>query len=139
VKSLIRFRCVSKTWCSLIVSPHFIATHLNRALSKSNPKNPPYFLFHCFDYKDYKDSFTLRSSDDPFPLDDCILGSHTRELSLDQEIEEFYMEREMEMENFLQVVGSPNNSGVCLLWNPSIQKVILLPDPNIGANFGGFT
>ena len=55
------------------------------------------------------------------------------------------------MENFLQVVGSsngvvcladnifPRNSGVCLLWNPSIQKVVLLPDPNIGANFGGFT
>ncbi|XP_059450801.1 F-box/kelch-repeat protein At3g06240-like [Corylus avellana] len=80
---------------------------------------------------------------------DSILGSHIRELSLDQEIEEYDMEREME--NFLQVGGSsngvvcladnifPKNSGVCLLWNPSIQKVILLPDPNIGANFGGFT
>jgi F-box interacting protein len=55
------------------------------------------------------------------------------------------------MNDFLHVVGSSNgvvcladytfrgNSGLCILWNPSIQKVILLPDPNIGANYGRFT
>ncbi|XP_062152249.1 F-box/kelch-repeat protein At3g06240-like [Alnus glutinosa] len=159
VKSLIRFRCVCKTWCSLIASPHFIATHLNRALSKSNAQHPPYLLFHYFDSDFQTQCFTLHYSDDPFPANhsDKHLafysspGIRTRELSLDQEIEEIEEKRGY-LNDFLHVVGSSNgvvcladyvfrkNSGsLCVLWNPSIQKVILLPDPNIGANFGGFT
>jgi hypothetical protein len=52
-KSVIKLRCVSKTWCSPISSPHFIATHLSRALS--NPEYPSNLVFHHFDYPLKKD------------------------------------------------------------------------------------
>ncbi|XP_030970037.1 F-box protein CPR1-like [Quercus lobata] len=39
VKSLIRFRCVSKSFGSTITDPKFIATHLNQAISLSNNNN----------------------------------------------------------------------------------------------------
>ena len=39
VKSLIRFRCVFKSWNCIITDPIFITTHLNRAKSLSNNNN----------------------------------------------------------------------------------------------------
>jgi F-box interacting protein len=161
VKSLIRFRCVSKTWCSLISSPHFIATHLNRALS--NP-HPPYLLLHHVNENIAKERFTLHSFDDPFPrnhftkhLDYTSPAIHTLLLSLDQEIEEkggffAYPSDFIDLhclqfpDNGFYVAGSSNglvclvddiydvychNFGLFVVWNPSIQKAISLPEPNI--------
>lgn len=65
VKSLIRFRCVSKTWFTLITTHDFISKHLNRALS--NPQHPPHLLFRHFDENMKKETFTLHSSHDPLP------------------------------------------------------------------------
>ncbi|XP_059631104.1 F-box protein CPR1-like [Cornus florida] len=36
VKSLLRFRCVSRPWCALIDSKHFIKSHLNRSIEASS-------------------------------------------------------------------------------------------------------
>ena len=66
VKSLIRFRCVFRTWFSLICCHDFITLHHSRALS--NAQNSPYLLFRHYDQKIGKDCFTLLSSDNPFPL-----------------------------------------------------------------------
>ena len=39
VKSVLRFRCVSKTWDSSITTPSFISTHLNLNLNNNNNNN----------------------------------------------------------------------------------------------------
>ncbi|XP_058202753.1 F-box/kelch-repeat protein At3g06240-like [Rhododendron vialii] len=40
VKLLCRFKCVSPSWKTLISSPYFAKTHLNRTKTLKNPKNP---------------------------------------------------------------------------------------------------
>ncbi|KAL0002017.1 hypothetical protein SO802_015798 [Lithocarpus litseifolius] len=67
VKSLIRFRCVSKSWFALISSHDFNTEHHNRTLSNTT-KDSPYLLFSHYDLKMKKARFALLSSDDPFPL-----------------------------------------------------------------------
>jgi F-box interacting protein len=136
VKSVIRFRGVSKTWCSLISSPHFIATHLSRALS--NPQYPSRLVLLHFDYRLKKDLSPAK---------------RIRLLSLDPEIQERSLVTEQYydtgdpsyfigsrcLRDCMQVIGSSNGL-FCLtrgfdsyfLCNPCIQKAISIPHPNIG-------
>lgn len=53
VKSLMRFRCVSKSWSSIITDPIFITKHLNlnKAKSLSNNDNNGYLLY--FNYEEH--------------------------------------------------------------------------------------
>nr|XP_023882205.1 F-box/kelch-repeat protein At3g06240-like [Quercus suber] len=44
VKSVLRFRCVSKTWDSSITTPSFISTHLNLNLNNNNNNNSIAYL-----------------------------------------------------------------------------------------------
>ncbi|XP_075646889.1 F-box protein At3g07870-like isoform X2 [Castanea sativa] len=119
VKSLIRFRCVSKSWNSLITSSAFINSHLTRSLSL--PSNPNKLIVrHCLDspyvehYKlidDDSDSFDQIQNIE-FPLTTrcfqhfVLIGSANGLFSL------------YEQERFI-------------LWNPSIRKFITLPKPCI--------
>ncbi|XP_043693196.1 F-box protein CPR1-like [Telopea speciosissima] len=44
VKSLLRFKCVCKPWCALIINPTFIKMHLNRSLARNNYENNLIFV-----------------------------------------------------------------------------------------------
>ena len=118
VKSLIRFRCVSKSWNSLIKSSAFINSHLTRSLSLSSNKlifrqrvDKPSFYPDLECYKLIDD--TIDSSSDQIQHIDCPLTCRL-----------FF---------HFNLIGSVNGL-FCLheleryvLWNPSIRKFITLP------------
>ncbi|XP_059623827.1 F-box/kelch-repeat protein At3g06240-like [Cornus florida] len=66
VKSLLRFRCVSKSWRSLISDPYFIKTHLNQSLAKSSSIQTPHnILFISYPFRPYGlYTASFRSADD---------------------------------------------------------------------------
>ncbi|KAL4600523.1 hypothetical protein ACB092_11G204800 [Castanea dentata] len=125
VKSLIRFRCVSKSWNSLITSPAFINSNLTRSHSDSNklivryldvtPHVERYKLIH----EDDNDNNVSSSSEQIQDLKLPLRGSRS----------------------YFQLVGSANGL-FCLyegnrfiLWNPCIRKFITLPNPSVTAEF----
>ncbi|XP_023910064.1 F-box/kelch-repeat protein At3g23880-like [Quercus suber] len=117
VKSLIRFRCVSKSWNSLITSSAFIHSHLTPSLSL--PSNSDKLIVKDYDYRnevvtykfihDENNDYSLHQHVE-FPLRD---GGYT----------------------YLQLIGSVNGlfclfeSEQIILWNPYIRKFITLPKP----------
>ncbi|XP_059445063.1 F-box/kelch-repeat protein At3g23880-like [Corylus avellana] len=125
-KSLMRLRCVSKAWCSLISTPNFISTHLSRSLS--NSQHQP-----CL-YANYGHIGTLLM----YPSNQEIEEQKEDFLANPSERRELYDPSNNEFE--LVLVGSSNGllglaykrSKLCVLWNSSIQIAITLPKPNIG-------
>ena len=119
VKSLIQFRCVSKSWNSLITSSAIINSHLTRSLSLPSNSNK-LIVRYCVDspyVEHYKlidgngDSFDQIQNIE-FPLTSrriqhFMLIGHTNGLFSLYEQERF------------------------ILWNPSIRKFITLPKPCI--------
>ncbi|XP_060203723.1 F-box/kelch-repeat protein At3g23880-like [Lycium barbarum] len=123
VKSLLQFRCVSKSWLSLISSPKFVKTHLslcanNKActyhrliLSLVQPVTTYSLIYHLMD----------------FSLSTLLYDSVTRAFDLDYPMKGPHKS--------FDVVGSVNGL-VCFtfdqkdlfLWNPSIRKFKKLPD-----------
>ncbi|KAF3957208.1 hypothetical protein CMV_017757 [Castanea mollissima] len=139
VKSLIRFRCVSRTWFSLISCHDFITLHHSRALS--NTRNPPYLLFRHYDQKIGKYCFTPLSSDNPFPP--TLKEGY---FTCPSDFIETHCPHKSFIKRFF-IAGSSN--GVCLLndspvteddiapllWNPSIHKAIFLPIPEFPCSY----
>ncbi|XP_009614765.1 F-box/kelch-repeat protein At3g23880 [Nicotiana tabacum] len=117
VKTLLKFRCVSKSWLSLISSTEFVKTHLS--ISANN--------------KDYTHHRVMLSFVQPeYNLKDCSLssllyGSVTDALDMDYPMKHPHQS--------VWIVGSINGT-ICLaieenalfLWNPSIRKFKKLPD-----------
>ncbi|GMQ11310.1 hypothetical protein CsSME_00053983 [Camellia sinensis var. sinensis] len=126
-KSLIKFRSVSKSWCSLITNPNFINTHLTHSLTSNT----------------YKNSY------DNLPLmivRQCVSTTHTRtehyKLFIDSE-DSFDEYKELEFPiksrrlHFFFAIGSVKGL-FCLheqdryfLWNPSIRKSMAMPKPTV--------
>lgn len=116
VKSLLRFRAVSKSWYSLITNPNFITFHLNQ----TNKNNTATLLLRHYDKNDKKEHYTL------FP-DDQTLGEVFSAI-------EFPFKSAI---GYFRIVGSCNGV-LCLsddlfgdmetviMWNPSIRKYVAL-------------
>uniref|UniRef100_A0A5B7BNK8 F-box domain-containing protein n=1 Tax=Davidia involucrata TaxID=16924 RepID=A0A5B7BNK8_DAVIN len=126
VKSLLRFRCVSKSWCSLIESPNFIATHLNQSIiNNNNNNNNTHLLIRHFSVNTRKEHYSLRL--DTETLDECV---------------ELKCPFKTRSGNFFRVVGSCNGL-ICLsddhfgytysliIWNPVTRRSVTLPKPGI--------
>ncbi|KAK8503639.1 hypothetical protein V6N11_030734 [Hibiscus sabdariffa] len=118
VKSLVRFRSVCKTWNSIIRDPSFISTHLQSSLSN----NTPFLLIQSV--KGIGFEFSWHYDNDGFdkfnqlqlPVFHCgsdslVIGSVNGVICAQ--------------------LFSYDNSLNFVLWNPSIQNCISLPQPSI--------
>ncbi|CAK7345812.1 unnamed protein product [Dovyalis caffra] len=124
VKTLLQFRCVSKTWYSLITSPSFITHHLNE---KATSKNNDFLLFKnrnsYFLYPD-KDFPTCNGEEIDFPLHEGVdFPSHdnmynTASCNGVSCLVRFYLDSRFKF--------------WAALWNPSIRKTVPIPPPNAG-------
>lgn len=117
VKSLLRFRCVSKSWLSQISSPTFIKIHLNYAINNSMYLHNHLICISCYPRNHFRE-FSLH-----YLLHETEVDTTT---TLDYSIA--YPELPM------RILGSCNGI-VCIaldeehlfLWNPSISKHKILP------------
>lgn len=116
-KTLLRFRCICKSWLSLLSSPDFTSAQLQTTAAK-----PPLLLLRGYSLTGltprYKELYSLRSDDANFTsLLDLLCPFNTRPA------------------NFFRVVGSCNGV-ICLsddllgytytviLWNPAIRRYL---------------
>jgi F-box interacting protein len=115
VKSLVRFRCVSKSWNSIITSPDFITTHLNRPKSLSNNKG--YLLY-------------VPKSDNYYAQNLCIDVYSDRTLT---HISRFQVPFSAYMVGFCNGMFCLRNHryNVLYLWNPSIRKFKMISTPHL--------
>ncbi|KAM7497941.1 hypothetical protein LguiA_022355 [Lonicera macranthoides] len=134
VRTLLRFTIVSKSWYSLITSPNFITTHQlnNNRTTISNKNQTPLLLMvrHSTPLNQYlcKEHYSVRCDNDTFeesfkldfPFTNRATGS-------------------------FNIVGTCNglvclsqyetsNTGIVILWNPSLRKSFILPNSRVVCN-----
>nr|XP_023882182.1 F-box/kelch-repeat protein At3g23880-like isoform X2 [Quercus suber] len=127
VKSVLRFRCVSKTWCSSIATPNFISNHLTYHKNNNNNNNLAYLI--------YIPPTIFPPSNINIPI---FIGGYDHAFN---RISEYPIPSAF-LVSYVVSAGSCNGL-VCLcqvrtysatdpahiyLWNPSIRKVKRLPD-----------
>jgi F-box interacting protein len=122
VKSLLRFRLICRSWNSLITTPAFIDSHLNRSIENNDSNNLPHPLLivrYCPENPN-AEHYKLFRDDEAF--EECT------------ELEFPIKSRRI---NHFLLIGSENGL-ICfleqeryILWNPSIRKVVTLPKPCI--------
>uniref|UniRef100_M1D3F7 F-Box protein n=1 Tax=Solanum tuberosum TaxID=4113 RepID=M1D3F7_SOLTU len=123
IKSLLKFKCISKSWLALISSSEFVKTHL-----RLNANNKEYthhkVMMRCISNYGFK-SCSLTSLFN----ESCV----TEAKDLDYPTKSYGWERDR---YDVSILGSINGL-ICLvnddkelfLWNPSIRKHKKLPDP----------
>ncbi|XP_055811994.1 F-box/kelch-repeat protein At3g23880-like [Solanum dulcamara] len=117
VKSLLKFRCVSKFWLNLVTSPEFVKTHLSITANNKD------FTHHRLMFRLMGPKYSLKDCS----LSTFLYDSITRTFDLDYPMKNSC--------RFVAIVGSVNGL-ICLrieekdlvIWNPSIRKFKKLPD-----------
>ncbi|KAM7503293.1 hypothetical protein LguiB_002197 [Lonicera macranthoides] len=133
-KSLLRFRCVSKSWCSLISSPNFITMH-TRKLKLTNPNATTRTLVRHYSKTLKKELYSVHFDNESFDLDN------------DVKIEFPFRSQ---ARYYFRIVGCSNGliclsddlfgyTNIIILWNPAIRRKLTLPLPhgmleNLGAS-----
>ncbi|XP_059665025.1 F-box/kelch-repeat protein At3g06240-like [Cornus florida] len=119
-ESLLRFRCVSKSWLSLITSPYFIAIHLNQSHN-----NNSHLLIKYYSLDPKKERYSLQFDDETL-----------------HESLELKCPFKTRTNSFFRMVGICNGL-ICLsddhfcytytliIWNPAIRKCVNLPKPRV--------
>ncbi|KAM7473316.1 hypothetical protein LguiB_020559 [Lonicera macranthoides] len=123
-KSLLRFRCVSKSWCSLISSPNFIDIYPRNLPHVTNTRK---LIRHCPTTSPREEVYSVF-------FDNQSSFDHDDDVKID-----FPFTNTTEY----RIVGSCNGL-ICLsdekiwgdayttvLWNPAIRRKLTLPPPNI--------
>ncbi|XP_047339549.1 F-box protein CPR1-like [Impatiens glandulifera] len=113
VKSLLRLKCVSKSWFSIITSPSFVKLHLNTVLTKNSLSLFSWdYHLHLFSANFYSTRAVLEfTRDDYQPIRDTVFaGTFCGSV------------------NGLICILNPVDY-VVYLCNPSTRKAIKLPDP----------
>ncbi|XVF46360.1 hypothetical protein PTKIN_Ptkin03bG0020800 [Pterospermum kingtungense] len=123
VKSIIRFKCVAKTWCHLFQSPRFISQHFN--ISKKNKR-----LVVCHRDGD-NNNFFIRLF-----VDEALVSYHDLHLPFHFASIDFF---EFRVDNGLFCLLDPLNS-VLALWNPATKEIKIRREcnQNIPSKFSTF-
>lgn len=130
VKTLMRFRCVSKTWCSLIDSPYFASKHLK--LSKNNCEKTHLMVLERSPKWNGKGCILRRSN--------TFRKTHQFSFVTDRTIDDRVVEVEGHVNGVLLMHTVDNSEnrrklGKIVLWNPSIRKSVRVPSPPLSRNF----
>lgn len=112
VKSLCRFRCVSKPWCNLISSKKFTKLHLNRSTSSDEEKFDRQRLFFCAAY-----FYSIEVEDLPY-----YMYGHAGNVDYNDKLQQLRFDFDL---TDVYVVGACNGL-VCLLLNYE-RYVVLNP------------
>ena len=125
VKSLIKFRCVSKSWNSMITKPDFIKTHFDiaKSLSHNNKNNNKGYIL----YMPENEEFLIHLRKELCTVV-CNSNSTFTEISMVQ-----IPITHIRILGFSKGMFCLHNfyTGVLYLWNPSIRKFKMLPHPQL--------
>ncbi|XP_059668804.1 F-box protein CPR1-like [Cornus florida] len=122
VNSLLRFRCVSKSWLSLITSPNFINTHVNQSNNNNSHLLIRYFSLNPSSQERYSVHFDTQTTLDHYTEFNCPFKTRSK--------------------TFFRLVGTCNGL-ICLsddqfgytytliIWNPAIRRCVSLPRPRV--------
>ncbi|KAL8048394.1 hypothetical protein ABFX02_07G062000 [Erythranthe guttata] len=130
VKPLVRFRCVSKSWLSIISSPVFIKLHLDTSLKNNTTHSHTRLICVSADPQNHFRIFPLRH----------LMDEEETETETEPITSVSYNAGYPDVP--MRIVGSCRGM-VCValneekfyLWNPSIRRQILLPPLNIRPEF----